>query len=121
MPLTPPVYADRVSQCVISIQSIDRDINIPIVLSAEQAQTWSDQDLTDRVTDLVDALKGFLTPTQTVQIDVSWQGNARMNLIRDLQTIEDPNAEPPAAPVDPPVESPPETPPYEPETETPTG
>lgn len=120
MPLTAPSYTDRSSQCVVYIQSIDRNISIPITLSAAQTSAWSDQDLTDRVKALVDAIKGFLDPGQTVQIDVGWQRNNNLNLVHELQTIEDPNAEPPAEPVDPPVDSEPETPPMDPDPETPT-
>lgn len=104
MPLTSPTFTPDTAQCVVALQSIDRNINIYITLTAAQAAEWEDQDLTDRVSALTHAVQGFLSPGESTQLDVSWQRYARATITREYEVIEVPETAP--APDEPPTETP---------------
>ncbi|MFE7111750.1 hypothetical protein ACFU98_29400 [Streptomyces sp. NPDC057575] len=90
MALTSPTYTNKASRCVVSIQSIDRDIRITVPLNADQVAAWEDQDLTSRVDDLIAAIKGFLVVGEALHVDVAWEGTGRAEIIASDQVIEAP-------------------------------
>ncbi|MGW1409472.1 hypothetical protein [Streptomyces sp. NPDC002403] len=94
MSLTIPPLTGGTPQCVISLESIDRNININVNVTAAQVAAWSDQDLTDRVNALTAAVQSFLSPGETTRLNVSWQNYARTTIVRRDEVIDDPAATP---------------------------
>ncbi|MDK0525015.1 hypothetical protein [Streptomyces sp. ML-6] len=90
MSLTIPPLTTGTPQCVVSLESIERNVNLNIGLTAAQVDAWSDQDLTNRVNALAEAVQNFLSPGETIRLDVSWQGYARATITRRDEVIEDP-------------------------------
>jgi hypothetical protein len=76
VPLTIPDFTDPQQTCTVSVQSVQAGISTFATLTPDQVNDWSDQDLTDRVDALKEAIAAFLAPGQDLQVNVMWSSNA---------------------------------------------
>ena len=88
MALTSPNYTNGVSRCAITLESKNRSIQMNFTLTAEQADTWEDEDLATRVNALTAAVKAFLVPGETLNVGAYWSGDARAEIMAIGETIE---------------------------------
>ncbi len=94
MALTRPPLTGDGAQCSVSLQSIERNVTINITLTEAQTKAWSDQDLTDRVNALTTAVRAFLSPGESTQLDVGWLQYSRATITREYQMTEAPEPTP---------------------------
>lgn len=72
MALTVPTIPVGITQCTVTVGATDMGISIPLVLTQDQMSTWSDDDLTNKVTAFKTALEAFVPVGLAVQVQVQW-------------------------------------------------
>lgn len=94
MALTSPHYTNGASRCSIAVESINRGIQAQFALTADQTDTWTDEDLAARVNALAAAVKAFLVPGESLNVSAYWTGDARAEVLTIGEVIEYPAEEP---------------------------
>ncbi|WEH40806.1 hypothetical protein [Streptomyces sp. AM 2-1-1] len=86
MPITLPKYPATNDELLIRVSSLDADVQLTYTVRPDQIDTWTDQDLLDKVAALRAAVRGLLPERVDLQVNIFWNRSGQTSVLHDVET-----------------------------------